>query len=179
MNVFRSFFAFRLETHVRCTKPMRNWSRRGNYFGTADAVWMHGYLRFHPGTWMWNEEFTCLSADYKIPIQLICLNSAPVHPTFLTHCSPFTPQRTGEGRHLHGHVIFRRCLFVRDGNKFHAHHFWLNFPPSFVYCICASNSTCIKCTGYIHVYLRLYDNTYYCNWSTVKTVSKRLWTECL
>ena len=46
MNVFRSVFAFRLEMHVRCDNQY--WSRQGKYFWTADAVCVHGYLRFEP-----------------------------------------------------------------------------------------------------------------------------------
>ena len=45
--------------------------RTGKYFGTADAVWMHGYLRFEPGAWKWNEGLPCLCADCKIRISLI------------------------------------------------------------------------------------------------------------
>ena len=40
-------------------------------FGTAEAVWVHGYLRFEPGARMWNEGFPCLSADCKIFISSV------------------------------------------------------------------------------------------------------------
>ena len=46
MNVSRSFFAFMLKMHVRCDN---HWSRQEKYFRTADAVCVHGYLRFEPG----------------------------------------------------------------------------------------------------------------------------------
>ena len=28
-----------------------SWSRQGKYFGTAETVLVHGYLRFEPGAW--------------------------------------------------------------------------------------------------------------------------------
>ena len=65
INVLRSFFAFRLGI------PGQNWSRSGKYFGTADAVWVHGYLRFEPGAWKWNEGLPCSTSDCKILIPLI------------------------------------------------------------------------------------------------------------
>ena len=54
----------------------------------------------------------------------------PVCPFFkISHYSPLTPLRTGEGRRLQRHGNFRCCLFVCDGNKFHDYNFWLKFPP--------------------------------------------------
>ena len=38
INVFRSFFAFRLETHVRCDNQYKSGADGGDIFGTADAV---------------------------------------------------------------------------------------------------------------------------------------------
>ena len=40
----------------------------GEIFGTADAVWVHGYPRFELGAWKWNEGLPCLCADCKILI---------------------------------------------------------------------------------------------------------------
>ena len=44
--------------------PVQNWSRRGNYFGTADAVWVHGCLRFERGAWMWKDGLPCVSHSF-------------------------------------------------------------------------------------------------------------------
>ena len=60
-------------------KPVQNWSRQGSYFWTADAIWVHGYLRFEPGAWKWNEGLPCLSADCKNLSHWFCLNSATVY----------------------------------------------------------------------------------------------------
>lgn len=30
-----------------------NWIRWANYFGTAPTDWVHGYLCFNPGAWIW------------------------------------------------------------------------------------------------------------------------------
>ena len=72
MNVFRSFF-FRFQARDACQMrwPVQNWGRQGKYFGTDDAVWVHGYLRFEPGAWKWNEGLPCLCGDCKIPISPI------------------------------------------------------------------------------------------------------------
>ena len=42
MNGFRSFFAFRLEMHVRCDNQYKSGADKENILG-------HGYLRFEPG----------------------------------------------------------------------------------------------------------------------------------
>ena len=38
INVFRSFFAFRLAMHVRCDNQCKTGAVRGNIFGTAEAI---------------------------------------------------------------------------------------------------------------------------------------------
>ena len=48
----------------------------------AETVWLHGYLRFQPGAWKWNEALPCLCADCKKKKNLshwFCLNSATVY----------------------------------------------------------------------------------------------------
>ena len=47
MNIFRSFFAFRLEMHVRCDNQDKTGADRQNIL-RASAVCVHGYLRFSP-----------------------------------------------------------------------------------------------------------------------------------
>ena len=66
----RFSLVFRFKTRHACQmrQPVQNWSRQGKYFGTADAVWVHAYLRFEPCAWKWNEGLPCLRADCKIPI---------------------------------------------------------------------------------------------------------------
>ena len=49
INIFRSFFAFRLEMHVRCDNQYKTGADGDIFFLTADAVRVHGYLRFEPG----------------------------------------------------------------------------------------------------------------------------------
>ena len=71
INILCSFCAFRLEMPVRYDNRYKTGAGGENYFGTVDAVWVHGYLRFEPGAWKWNEGLSCLFADCKILISLI------------------------------------------------------------------------------------------------------------
>ena len=59
---------------------------QGKYFGTADAVWVPGYLRFEPGAWKWNEGLPCLCADCKIliPPTLITFSHSILYWTVLS-----------------------------------------------------------------------------------------------
>ena len=68
---FSPVFCFQAQNACRMRQSAPKWSRRGSYFGTADAVWAQGYLRFEPGAWKWNEALPCLSADCKILMTLI------------------------------------------------------------------------------------------------------------
>ena len=56
--------------HVRCDNQYKT-GADGKYFRTVDAVWVHGYLRFEPGSWKWNKGLPWLCAKYKIFISLI------------------------------------------------------------------------------------------------------------
>ena len=47
INVFRSFFAFRLEMHVRYDNQYKTGADRGIFLDNRGCV--HGYLRFEPG----------------------------------------------------------------------------------------------------------------------------------
>ena len=70
INTFHSFLTFRLKMHVRCDNQYKTWAD-GKYFETAEAVWVHGYLRFEPCTGKWIEGLHCLCTDCKILISLI------------------------------------------------------------------------------------------------------------
>ena len=48
--------------------------QKGQYFGTADAVWVHGYLHFEPGTWKWNEGYLVNLLILKYLCHWFCLN---------------------------------------------------------------------------------------------------------
>ena len=56
---------------VRCDNQYKTGADRKNIFGTAEAVWVHGYLRFEPSAWKRNELLSCLCADCKIFISPI------------------------------------------------------------------------------------------------------------
>ena len=50
MNVFRSFFAFRLEMHVRCDNQYETKADWGAVLGQPMLFeCMHKYMRFEPG----------------------------------------------------------------------------------------------------------------------------------
>ena len=68
-NIFHMFFTFKPKMHVRCVNQQKTGG--GNYFWTADAAWVHRYLRFEPSAWIWNEGLPCLSADCKMLIDFV------------------------------------------------------------------------------------------------------------
>ena len=49
INVFRSFFALRLEMHVRCDNQCKTGADRGNIVEQSRLFELHGCLRFEPG----------------------------------------------------------------------------------------------------------------------------------
>ena len=56
----------------------------GAYFGTADAVWVHGYLRFEPGAWKWNEGLPCADCKILIPPIVITFSHSILDSTVLS-----------------------------------------------------------------------------------------------
>ena len=50
-------FISRLKVDAKCVYQQWNWITVANYFGTPPADWVHGYLYFEPGAWMWTKGF--------------------------------------------------------------------------------------------------------------------------
>ena len=48
-NIFCSFFAFRLDMHVRCDNQYKTGADGGNILGQPRLFELHGCLRFEPG----------------------------------------------------------------------------------------------------------------------------------
>ena len=57
MNDLFMIFTFRLKVDVKCVYQQWNWITVVNYFGTPPADWVHGYLYFEPGAWIWTKGF--------------------------------------------------------------------------------------------------------------------------
>ena len=60
MNDLTMTFTSRLKMDAKCAK--QHWITVANYFGTPLTDWVHGYLCFEPGAWIWTKGFRCLSA---------------------------------------------------------------------------------------------------------------------
>ena len=50
-------FPFRLKADAKCVYRQSNWITVANYFGTHPADWVHEYLYFEPGAWIWTKRF--------------------------------------------------------------------------------------------------------------------------
>ena len=57
MNDLFMTFTSRLKVDAKCVYQQWNWITVVNYFGTPPADWMHGYLYFEPGAWIWTKGF--------------------------------------------------------------------------------------------------------------------------
>ena len=51
------FFTSRLKVDVKCVYQQWNWITVANYLGTPPANWVHRYLYFEPGAWIWTTGF--------------------------------------------------------------------------------------------------------------------------
>ena len=71
INVFRSFFAFRLEMHVRCDNQYKTGADRENVLGQPMLFQCMGICVLSPVHESENERLPCLGADCKILISLI------------------------------------------------------------------------------------------------------------
>ena len=52
-------FTSRLKVDAKCVYQQWNWITEANCFGTPPADWVHGYLYFEPGAWIWTKGFRC------------------------------------------------------------------------------------------------------------------------
>ena len=50
-------FISRIKVDAKCVYQQWNWITVANYFGTPPADWVHGYLYFEPGAWIWTKGF--------------------------------------------------------------------------------------------------------------------------
>ena len=57
MNDLFMAFTSRLKVDAKCVYQQWNWITVANYFGTPPADWVHGYLYFEPGAWIWTKGF--------------------------------------------------------------------------------------------------------------------------
>ena len=57
MNDLFMTFTSRLKVDAKCVYQQWNWITVANYFGTPPADWVHGYLYFEPGAWIWTKRF--------------------------------------------------------------------------------------------------------------------------
>ena len=57
MNDLFMAFTSRLKVDAKCVYQQWNWIIVANYFGTPPADWVHGYLHFEPGEWIWTKGF--------------------------------------------------------------------------------------------------------------------------
>ena len=57
MNDLFMTFTSRLKVDAKCVYKQWNWITVANYFGTPPADWVHGYLYFEPGAWIWIKGF--------------------------------------------------------------------------------------------------------------------------
>ena len=57
MNDLFMTFTSRLKVDAKCVYQQWNWITVANYFGTPPADWVHGYLYFEPGAWIWTKGF--------------------------------------------------------------------------------------------------------------------------
>ena len=53
MNDLFMAFTSRLKVDAKSVYQQWNWVTVANYFGTPPADWVHGYLYFEPGAWIW------------------------------------------------------------------------------------------------------------------------------
>ena len=56
MNDLFMAFTSRLKVDAKCVYQQWNWITEGNYFGIPPADWVHGYLYFEPGAWIWKKK---------------------------------------------------------------------------------------------------------------------------
>ena len=79
LNDLALTFPSRLKMDAKCANQQLNWIRVGNYFEIPQANWVHAYLSFEPGTWIWTNRFWCLSAYCEKIYGNFSLNSARIH----------------------------------------------------------------------------------------------------
>ena len=56
MNDLFMTFISRLKVDAKCVYQQWNRITVANYFGTPPADWVHGYLYFEPGAWIWKKK---------------------------------------------------------------------------------------------------------------------------
>ena len=57
MNDLTMTFISRLKMDAKSVYQQWHWVDVANYFGTPPADWVHGYLCFEPGAWIWTKGF--------------------------------------------------------------------------------------------------------------------------
>ena len=79
MNDLFMTFISRLKVDAKCVYQQWNWITVANYFGTPPADWVHGYLYFEPGAWIWTKGFRRYLHIVKNWSGRFSLNSSRVH----------------------------------------------------------------------------------------------------
>ena len=78
MNDLFMMFTSRLKVNAKCVYQQRNWITVANYFETPPADWVHGYLYFEPGAWIWTKGFRRYMHIVKNWFGIFSLNSTRV-----------------------------------------------------------------------------------------------------
>ena len=76
MNDLFTTFTSRLKVDAKCVYQQWNWITVANYFGTPPADWVHGYLYFKPGAWIWTKGFRRYLHIVKNWSRIFSLNSS-------------------------------------------------------------------------------------------------------
>ena len=78
MNDLTTTFTPGLKMDAKCANQQRNWIRVATYFGTPPADWVHGYLYFEHGAWIWTKGIRRCLHSVKNLSGKFSLNSARV-----------------------------------------------------------------------------------------------------
>ena len=79
MNDLSMTFTSRLKVDAKCVYQQWNGITVANYFGTPPADWVHKYLYFEPGAWIWTKGFRHYWHIVKNWSGNFSLNSVRVH----------------------------------------------------------------------------------------------------
>ena len=116
MNGFSMTFTSRLKVDAKCFHQQWNWITVANYFGTRPADWVHGYLYFEPGAWIWAKEFRRylhimknLSGKFSLNITRVGALGWPLLGIF------FRIKKENWGGTL-GQIIYREFIVFRGSN---------------------------------------------------------------
>ena len=73
-------FTSRLKMDAKCAHQRWFWIRVANYSWTPPVDWVHGYLCFEPGAWIWTEGFRRFCILWKIYLEIFFKFSQGTYP---------------------------------------------------------------------------------------------------